>query len=79
MSLKTQTIQNTLIRSIIPIVIISFVSRVGANIYIPALPEITNDLNLTPSAASGTITIYFFILSISCLLVGAFMDFLNKK
>ena len=79
MSLKTQTIQNTLIRSIIPIVIISFVSRVGANIFIPALPEITNDLNLTPSAASGTITIYFFILSISCLLVGAFIDFFNKK
>lgn len=74
-----ESLKGSFIWMILPILLVSFVSRIASNIYLPALPEITGSLSISAAEASGTVTIYFLVLSIASLLAGAISDYYNKK
>lgn len=67
------------VKMLLPIIVVSFISRIGANIYLPAVPDMAKELAITDAQAAGTVSIYFLTLSIACLVVGAVSDFYNKK
>lgn len=72
-------LKNNLFFALLPLLIISFVSNVVPYIYIPSLPEIANYFKISEAQTTSTISIYYFVFSITLLIVGIVGDVWNKK
>ncbi len=59
--------------------IVSFISRIDVNMYLPALPILSDELGLSNTQATSTITVYLFVQAIAALVVGCVTEYYNKR
>ncbi len=71
--------RNSIFLALLPLLTVSFVSNVAPYIYIPSLPDIASDFNLTESQAGNLLSVYSLILSLTMLIVGMVGDSWNKR
>lgn len=70
---------NNIFIALIPLLTISFVSKVAPYIYIPSLPDIAEYFNLNQSQTGSTLSVYYLALSLTLLAVGMVGDVWDKK
>ena len=61
------------------ILIIGAVTRLGASIYLPALPVIGAELSADASMMSQTLSVYFLVFALCTLVAGPLSDTLGRK
>lgn len=71
--------KRTIYITLLPLMLIGFVSESAPYMLIPSLPDMTTSLGLTKSQASGLLAIYYLTLSVTFLFVGGIGDRYNKK
>ena len=65
--------------ALLPLLTVSFVSNIAPYIYIPSLPDIASDFNLTESQAGNLLSVYALTLSLTMLIVGVVGDSWDKR
>ena len=61
------------------VLMIGSIVRVGASIYLPALPSIGEDLHISDALMSNTLTLYFIVFAVFILLWGALSDAYGRR
>ncbi|GHT62703.1 Bcr/CflA family drug resistance efflux transporter [Bacteroidia bacterium] len=70
---------NSILIALIPLLTISFVSKIAPYIYIPSLPDIAEYFGLSRSEAGSTMSVYYLALSLTLLIAGVVGDVWDKK
>lgn len=61
------------------VLFIGSIVRIGASIYLPAMPIIAEDLHISKAMMSNTLTVYFVVFAIFTLLAGMLSDAYGRK
>jgi DHA1 family bicyclomycin/chloramphenicol resistance-like MFS transporter len=61
------------------ILLIASITRMGASIYLPAIPTIGKSFGVSASAMSNTLTVYFIVFAISILFAGMISDAYGRR
>ena len=71
--------RSSIIIALIPLLTISFVSKIAPYIYIPSLPDIAEYFSLSQSQAGSSLSVYYLSLSLTLLVAGVVGDVWDKK
>lgn len=71
--------KRTIYITLLPLLLVCFVSESAPYMLIPSLPDINASLGLTKSQATGLIAVYYLTLSVAFLLAGVVGERYNKK
>lgn len=61
------------------VLFIGSIVRIGASIYLPAMPLISDELHISKAMMSNTLTIYFVVFAIFTLVAGMLSDAYGRK
>ena len=61
------------------ILFIGSIVRIGASIYLPAMPLIAEEMHISTATMSNTLTIYFVVFAVFTLLAGILSDAYGRK
>jgi len=61
------------------VLFIGSIVRIGASIYLPAMPLIADELSISTSMMSNTLTVYFVVFAIFTLVAGMLSDAYGRK
>ncbi len=61
------------------VLFIGAIVRIGASIYLPAMPLIAEEMHISRSLLSNTLTVYFIVFAVFSLLAGILSDAYGRK
>jgi len=61
------------------ILFIGSIVRIGASIYLPAMPIIAEEMHISKALLSNTLTVYFIVFAIFSLIAGILSDAYGRK
>ena len=61
------------------VLFIGSIVRIGASIYLPAMPLIAEEMHISTAKMSNTLTIYFVVFAFFTLLAGILSDAYGRK
>jgi len=61
------------------VLFIGSIVRIGASIYLPAMPLISNELHISKAMMSNTLTVYFVVFAFFTLVAGMLSDAYGRK
>ena len=64
---------------VVLIALLSMTSQLGTDLYMPAMPAITEHLNTTNALTSLTMTVFFISMAVGMLLIGPISDKFGRK
>jgi len=72
-------VTHALVRLSLYMILISALVRLGASLYLPALPSMSDDLNLSASDISFTMTVYLIAFAAASILFGPLSDHWGRR